>query len=762
MSAFQDHIDSKESQINDNTKRTPEACFGVFSTICSYAKLPYFCHPVLKKENTYIIMSIIQTIRDKAAWIMIILIGISLLGFLVQDAFVGKTGRGLLGGDNTTIGKVNGKKIEVTEYNQKIKQMEDQYQQMGYPMNDMMRQSVRENAWNQIISENNITEEVDKLGLAVTPKELDDMLFGPDAPEEFKKQFTDEKGQYNANNARTAVAQLKKQKTEMSNNFFNVYLPAMVNNRLHEKFVSLLGNSSYVPKWMLDKLNSDNNSMAAVSFVNVPYITIADSSVKVSDEDISAYVNKHKEEFKQEESRGIAYVVFDAAPSATDSTNLKNNLESLKKDFASTPDAEIPTFLAKNGSQAGFTDMYISKTVIQVPNKDSIMALPKDGVFGPYLDATNFTIAKKLDERTQPDSVKARHILIATADRNGAPIMEDSVAKKLIDSIKTAIDHGSRFDSLAAKFSASPEGKTAGGDLGYFTSGRMVKEFNDYCFTAKTGDEKIIKTEFGYHLVQIEDQKNFNPAYKIAYLSKPIAASQETIDKASGLASEFAAESRNAKAFDDNAKKRNYNKMLSTDIKPNDMTVQPLGSNRQLVKWIYEANRGDVSEMFTLDNKYAVVTVTEINKEGTASLAKARPMVEYIIRNQKKAEQIKKKIGSAKTLEAVASATGQQVQRADSLSFTSPSFPNAGQEGKVGGYAFNAAAKGKVSAPIAGNGGVYSLRTENVYARSNNGAGVDQQRTLYLQNQRQAASRGILEAALKKASTITDTRSKIY
>ena len=132
-------------------------------------------------------MSIIQRIRDKAAWFLFIAIGVSLLGFLVQDAFVGKTGRGIFGG-TTTVGSVNGKKIEATEYEQKIKQMEDQYQQMGYPMNDMMRQSVRESAWNQIIGENNISEEVNKLGLSVTSKELDDMLFGPNAPEEFKKQ----------------------------------------------------------------------------------------------------------------------------------------------------------------------------------------------------------------------------------------------------------------------------------------------------------------------------------------------------------------------------------------------------------------------------------------------------------------------------------------------------------------------------------------------------------------------------------------------
>lgn len=707
-------------------------------------------------------MSIIQRIRDKAAWFLFIAIGVSLLGFLVQDAFVGKTGSGLFGGNKTTVGSVNGKKIEALAYEQKVKQIEDQYAQMGYPMNDMMRQNVRESAWNQIISEDNITDEVNKLGLTVTARELDDMLFGADAPEEFKKQFTNEQGVYDVNAAKNAVAQLRKQKSAMADNFNNVYLPALVTNRLHEKFVAMLGNSTYYPKWMLEKMNSENSSLAAVSYVNVPYSTVSDSSVKVTDEDITAYVNDHKEEFKQEDTRSIAYVVFDASPSAADTASLLNNLDLLKKQMATTPEADMSSFLAANGSTIGYIDTYVSKTAIQVPNKDSIMSLPNGGLFGPYLDATNLTVAKKLDEKVLPDSVKARHILIATTDRSGTPLMSDSVAEKKIDSIKTAIDRGARFDSLAAKFSASPEGQTNGGDLGYFANGRMVKEFNDFCFSGKTGDKKIVKTQFGYHLVEITDQKNFNPAYKIAYLSKTIVASNETSEKASGLANEFAGKSRNAKAFDENSKARNYNKLIASDIRPNDINIPALGSSRQLVKWVYGADRGEVSEAFSVDSKYIVAMVTEINKEGLASAAKARPMVEYIIRNKKKAEQIKKKIGTPTTLEAVTTATNQPVLKADSLSFAAPFFPNAGQEGKVGGYAFNAAAKGKVSAPIAGNAGVYCIRTENVYAKPNVGPGIDQQKLSMLQNQKAAAGRGVIEAALKKASTIKDTRSDLF
>ncbi len=708
-------------------------------------------------------MSIIQRIRDNAAWFLFIAIGISLLGFLVQDAFVGKTGKGILGGNNTAVGSVNGKAIEDSDYAKKTKQMEDQYQSMGYPSSDMMRQTARETAWKQIISDNTVPEEVNKLGLAVTPKEVDDMLFGANAMEDFKKQFTNEQGIFDVNAAKNTVAQLRKQNTPNAEYFKNTYLPALVNNRLHEKFISLLANTSYVPKWMLEKLNSDNNSLAAVSYVNVPYRTISDSAVKVSDDDIAAFVNKHAEEYKQEESRAISYVAFDASPSAADTAEVRNNLEGLKKEMLATPASDIIAFLAKNGSQINFLDSYISKTALQVPNKDSIMALPKGAVFGPYADAGNLTLAKKIDEKELPDSVKARHILIATVDqKTGQPILPDSVAKKRIDSIETAINHGARFDSMVVKFSDDLGSKNKGGEY-TFANGAMVKEFNDFCFDGKKGDRKVVKTQFGYHFIEIEDQKNFNPSYKIAYLSKKIVTSTTTDEKASGLASQFASESRTAKAFDDNQKKRGYNKLLANNIKPNDMVVNSLGSNRQLVKWIFGAAAGEVSEVYTVENKYVVATVSEINKEGTMSVAKAKPLVEHIVRDQKKAALIKTKIGSANTLEAIATATGQQVMKTDSLAFATPFFPNAGQESKVGGYAFNPAVKGKASAPIAGNGGVYAIRTENVYAKSNNGdAAIDQQRKTMIQNQKSAASQGVIEAALQKASVIKDNRSKIY
>ncbi len=714
-------------------------------------------------------MSVIQQIRDKAAWLVFGLIALSLIGFLAMDAFVGKSR--IFGGNSNIIGTVNGEDIEYVKFQELVEQMESQYKAQGYPVNDIQSQNIKTQVWNQFVEDDVLEKVYKNTGIDVSDKELNDMLAGPNAVQGIKRSFTDPKtGVFDAQAAASTINQLRtiykgNKKTDKSypqaRLLFEEYIPQWIRDREKEKYLSLLGNSAYVPKWMAEKLNSDQSQIASISYVNTPYSNVADSAVKVSDEEINDYVQKHKAQYKQEDSRSIAYVTFNAAPTSGDSAALLKQLTDLKAEFDTTHNVEA--FIAKNGSETAFADSYFPKSKIQVPKKDSIFALAKNAVFGPYLDAGDYVLAKKIDEKTLPDSVKARHILIATIDpKTGQPTLEDSVAKKKMDSIKNLIDKGESFESLATKFSDDEGSKVKGGDLGYFTSGMMVKEFNDFCFDGKKGDKKIVKTQFGYHYIEITDQKNFEPAYKVAYLAKKIEPSNETDQNASGLASQFAGESRNQSAFEENAKKSNLQKLLAPDIEPTSNTIPGLGTNRQLVKWMYDdkTSLGDVSEPYTVGDKYVVALLTEINHEGTMRAAKARPLVEPILRNQKKAEQIIKKIGTSNTLEAVATATGQQIRKADSIGFASPYIPNVGQEAKVIGSSFNKQLVGKpASEPIAGNGGVFVIKVENVFAKSNPSADIEQLRASQQQQEKSIISYRALEA-LKKNATIKDNRAK--
>ncbi|MDR3713458.1 MAG: SurA N-terminal domain-containing protein [Puia sp.] len=714
-------------------------------------------------------MSIIQKIREKAAWLVFGLIALSLIGFLLMDAFVGK--RGVLGNKSTTLGVVNGENIEYQDFEMKVAAQEEQYRAQGYQTNEGIQQNIREQIWKQQVEDAVLGDLYGPLGLTVSDKEINDMLVGADAIPDIKRAFTDPKtGIFDAQQAANQINQLRAlyksgkktdQRFEAAKRFFEESIPQLINMRLKEKYLSLLGNSAYVPKWMIEKQNADNSQVSSISYVNTPYITIPDSAVKVSESEISDYVDKHKEQFKQTESRSIAYVSFNAGPTSADSNRVRQQLLDLKTEFSTATDPQA--FLGRVGTENPYADTYFGKSKIQVPYKDSILVLPKGGLFGPYLDGGSYSIAKVIDEKVLPDSVRARHILIATVNpQDGKVILEDSVAKKRIDSIRTLIVKGLPFDSAVARFSDDQGSKEKGGDLGYFTPGRMVKAFNDFCFNGKTGDKGIVKSEFGYHYIEVTDQKEFEPAFKIAYLARKIDASQETDQAASGLASQFAGESRDQKAFDANVQKDNLAKLLAPEIQPTDYAVPGLGANRQLVRWIYDAKLGEVSEPFSVGDKYVVAIVTEINEEGIASAAKARPRVEPILRNRKKAELITAKIGNAASLEAVAAATAQQIQHADSILFAAPYIPNVGQEAKVIGASFDKSLQGKPeSAPIAGNGGVFVIKVENVSAKPNPSIDVEQQRFSQEQQQKSRIYQVAVELLTKNAS-IKDNRGKFF
>jgi PPIC-type PPIASE domain. len=712
-------------------------------------------------------MSLIQTIRDKAAWIIIGAIALALIAFIVQDALQGGT-RGLFGGNSTTIGKVNGTKIDLVEFEQRYKMAEDNYRAQNYPVNEQLRYQIRESLWNEYVENAILGKEYEKLGIAISDKELGDILYGHNAPQQLRQQFTDSTGQYNAAAAYQAIRGLKKG-TPQYNSFWGEFVPALERGRQREKFTTLLGNSMYVPKWLVEKTNVENSQRSSISFVNVPYSSIPDSTINITDEDIKAYVNKHREQYKQEAASSIVYVTFDASPSKEDSAHIYNQVASFKDALAAANTIPaIQTVLTNSGSETPFFDGYVLSSKLQMTYADTLRNLADGEVYGPYMDGGNYGLAKMIDRRQMPDSVKCRHILIKVADQQTGQIRTDSAAKKLIDSLENAIKSGTPFDSLVARFSEDPGSKDNGGEYDFnsmqFSS--LSKEFAETIFYGKTGDKKVVKVDnqsyIGYHYIEVLKQKKFETAYKIAYLTRPIVASDATVNQASGIASQFAAESRTLKDFDANATKRKLNK-FPAEIKPNDFMIMGLGEARELIRWVFnDAKRGAVSEHpFMVGDKYVVAAVTNEYEEGPMPVEKARPLVEYKIRNDKKADAIIKKIGNANSLDAIAKANNQSIMRADSIQFNSSFIPNVGNELKVLGASFNKDYQAKVSPPIKGEMGVFVIKVENIFAVPNPGFDVKQQQQSMQQQLGGMAGYRTLEV-MKKAADIEDNRVKFF
>lgn len=692
-------------------------------------------------------MSIIQNIRDKGAWIIFTIIVIALVAFVLQDG-IGKQGNTSI----TDLGKVNGVSINKIDFEEKL-----DIQVQNYASQGVKREQIIGFLWNQEVDRILYNTEENKLGISVGTKELSDVLFGTESP--FKQEFTDPTtGEFKVNDAKQAIAQLKKGKNqEQINNIEKMYIEPSIENRLRNKYQALIVKGVLVPSWMVQKQYAESNSIANINIVGIPYASISDSTIKVTDDEIASYIKDNAAAFQVEEaSKNINYVGFSAAPTSADSASALNSVNALKAEFKAAPDAAV--FLNKAGSDLPFYNSYISGKSLQVPNKDAIIAAGVGNVYGPYVDGKNYTIAKVIGIKQWPDSASVRHILIATAGQNGQIIRDDSAAKKLIDSIKLAIAGGTSFDAMVQQYSDDAGSKTNGGKYEMFSQGQMVGPFNDFSFDNSVGSKGVVKTDFGYHYIEVLKQTPRSPAYKIAYLSKAILPSNETISAASAAAAAFASSAKDLKSFNEEAIKINKQAFPASGIKAMDFEIPGLGESRNLVRWVNENDINAISEPTEIGDSYFVAVITGAEKQGLSSVSAARPQVEGIIRDQKKAVQIKQNF-KGNTIEEIANSAKTIVQAADSISFNYSMIPGIGNEPKIVGAAFNKELLNKPSAPIAGNAGVFVISVKN------QGAKVASQDLSSFEADLLNRTRSVVyrtNVGLKKVAKIVDNRIKVY
>jgi len=712
-------------------------------------------------------MSIIQTIREKGAVIVIALIAISLIGFILMDSM--SSGRGSLFGNNntTTLGVVNGEKIQLNTFNDKIKEVEQQYPNAGSSQKNQIMESV----WNQMVAEKIVEDQFDKLGITFTPEEMSSIMFSNDAPQQLKQAFTNkETGQYDVAQAQQWWAQTKKNKNEEQRNaIISQVIDPMRLNSLYTKYTSMIAASMYQPKWLSTEMSAEKSQFANISYVAVPYTVISDSAVKVTDNDIENYLDKNKLKYKQEAGRMISYVSFSAAANSEDSARILQSLKDLKPQF--TADSNAKFFLGRNSSAIPYFDGYVPKSKIQTPDKDSIISLENGGVFGPYQDGKAYVIAKKISTKVLPDSIVCRHILLGTIDpQTQQPLLPDSVAHRIADSVATAIKGGANFDSLSEKYSTDQVAKQQNGvmtfDLMTIQSENFSPEFAAFLLNDNGETKKVVKTQFGWHYIEILDKKNPEPAYKIAYMAKEISPSDQTINAANTAAIKLSGSATDEKSFNDYVAKNGLKKVdVPTEVKENDYQLGSLEDARPIIKWAFDAKEGQVSEPFAVKDDYVVAVVDKKLKEGVPDAGTARPMVEGIIRNQKKADQIKSKLNNPSTLEAAAAVYKLQVlsSGADStLTFDAQIINGIGNEPRVAGAAFNKEYQTKVSPAFAGNTGVFVIKVNSVAAKAPGSADLEK-----LQMNEQL-NRNIQDAlnqsfnALKKTADIKDNRSRFF
>lgn len=697
-------------------------------------------------------MAVISKIRNRSA-LLITVIGVA-MGLFVLGDLLG-SGSGLFQQQETNIAEIRGKKISFQEFEAMV-----QKEIGSETVDERGREQVRQRVWDILLQENIMFEEYDELGLSVSPEELFEQVkmssrnsimaqyFTNPQTGQIYEQFRDPvTGGLNTTNVLSYIKQVLQSDQAES------WLPverAIKIDRLSRKYSNLIRKGLEPTPTAVQKELTTRSKKVTFQWVGINYASVEDSEVEVSDSDLKKYYNEHKDEerFQQKETtRGIEYLVFNVEPTAKDVASLREEMLDLKSDFAT---ADNDTTFVNDYADTPFNIRFFRKG--QLPEEIDSLAfeVEKDTVFGPFEDNNFFKLSKVIGSKISSDSARARHILLEVTEGDTAATLA------LADSLKQVIKANNNFAQLALQYSIDKASAEKGGDLDWFTEGRMVKPFNDAVFEGEEGDMPIVTSQFGVHLIEIQEKTKEVEKVLVATVNREIRPSKNTYDAVFNEASKFSINNNTVEKF--RTEGGNMGIQTAAYIKEGDKTLGRLESPRPLIRWAYEAEKGNVSEPFEMDQKFVVAALTNIRPEGTLPFDEVKEQILTDVLNKKKAEYLISQIEGQNSLEQIANTWNSEVKSASEVTFANFTIGGMGPEGAVIGTLFSIEPN-VVSQPIEGNRGVYVVKVINVVEDNLLTAeNVEADLT------RSYVSRVDFETfnALKEKANIEDNRAKFY
>ena len=707
-------------------------------------------------------MAILNSIRKRGVF-LIIIIALALFSFILADVI--RNGGFSSEKSLTTVATINGETLTRDIF---MKQVELTQRNLGE--NGTTAQAINM-VWDRELRNVLQQQQYDALGLTAQKEQLEESLRMGLAS---NPTFQDADGVFSSLKVQEYIANVKatnptayQQWLDYENNLKSGALQTTYYNMIKAGMRSTLSEGEQEYRYQNDKIN--------MQYVYVPYTSIPDTDVSVTDSEIEAYIRKNAADYEQTPQVDVQFVSFSEAPSDADIADAETTITSLLKDrevYNSNINAteilkglentqDYQNFINDN-SDVPFQDRYFFKSDIPEAIAEDLFATPLNGIYGPYKLGNNNNISKVIGITQMPDSVQSRHILIryqGSFRASDAISRSKEDAKAMADSIASVLKRNrNKFEALAKTLSDDKSNSDNGGDLGYSGPGKLTKDFNDFIFDNKTGTLGVVETEFGFHVVEVQEQKNKQKAMKFATISKEIEASEKTLNEV------FA----NASRFEVAAQKGDFSQIAKTQelaLKPVnkigalDATIPGVGNNRSIVNWAFgeDVSVGDVKRFSILDG-YVVVQLTRKSPKGLMSIAEASSLVMPKLRNAYKAKQIMATI-SGDDLDAIASSQGITVQNATAITMAAPTIPGAGAEPEVVGAAF-AKAAGETTSLIAGEKGVFKVRVTAV-----NNAPALENYASYANQLNSAATPAVntkVYQALKNAAEIEDNRANFF
>lgn len=702
-------------------------------------------------------MGIIGSIRKHSGWAVAI-VGIAILAFILGD--LTKNNGGI-----PDVGKVNGEVLTSQRFNEKVAEMENNYkvQQQTTQVPAEMENQIREQVWAQFVDESLMEEQAAKLGLRVSPAEVNDMFTGRFIHPYVRQSFTDpQSGQFDVRFVSQFIDNFDQLDTTRRMQWVELEKYCKT-DREQQKYSTLINAGFYMPKALAAKVAEYAGTVANVRVVSMPFSSVSDDEAAVSDADYEKYYNEHKAEFRvREELRDLEFIAFPVNPTQQDLADIQEQVNKVWAEFQTVPADEV-AFFVNAESDRSYDSSYRRANTFKAPFDEQIAAAKDGDMLAPVMAGNEWMMAKVISSAVRPDSLRASVVYILNQNAGGNIMRSDAQAKSLADSV-LALVNGNKmtFEQAVEQFSDDPQKGETKGDMdwqldgGYgFLNEELVNRPVGSCFVFEHPQG------VGYFLVKVTDKTKAEKKYRVALITREIAASAATNRAVYNEANRFAGQNRNITDFTAAAQQQNL-QVRNARVTMMSNNLSGIGNARSIVQWAYNEDTkvGAVADqVYECDGMFVVVALKDVFKKGFATLEQVRPMIEQAVRLDKKGELLMARadeaVKAAQDITSIAVKLNTTVDTIDSVSFADYYFDRYGMEPKV--QAAISAKKSGLVGPVKGASGVYMVQIDSKAPR----AAADGQVTMQLEQGYRSKAR-MASQVLREQAKIVDQRNKFF
>ena len=698
-------------------------------------------------------MAVLEKIRVKLGVFITVVIALALLSFIIDPTTLEAVSNSM--SSRNDVGEINGKDIRYQDFEKDVEYFTalSEMSTGTSARTEEQLEAIRNAAWQSLIDKYLFLRNAKAAGITVGEAEMVDLTTG-DMVSPFISQdptFMDESGNFSKDRLVQLVQNIHSDQSGSIRMYWDYLQNTIYTQQYYAKYGSLFTRGNFSNPLMLAREIEENNNTTDVEFVMVPYGFQTDSTIVVSDSEINRYYKAHKEQYRQQASRDIEYVVFEVVPSDEDIAAANEQVLKVYDEFASADAADMKGFLLRN-SDRPYSEYYYRSGELNTISSDVNDFVFNDGkgTSKVFTKDNTFYVARVMESRMVPDSVFVKHILLQGE--------QEALADSLVDVLKRGRES---FANVAALYSADQNPNVAErGDIGWMTQTYMIPGMESV-MTAPLNRIFVLDTQYGKHIVKVTDRTEPVLKKRVAILEKEAIASKETFNKYYSQANNVAAKAAGKyegfrKAVEEEGL---YAHPVNRMLESSDM-LGAIDGTKPVTRWAFDAKKGQVSDIITVNNSYFfVVALKDIHKEGYATVEEMSSSIRNILYREKlgekKAAEIAAKIDGLTDMQAIADTLGTTVSTKENITFAS--LTSQGLDPKFIG-AVSVAETGKISAPLAGNIGVYVYKVTGhdtgAFFTEDDAKARDAQMTQY--------SLQMLVPVMMQDADVKDNRARFY